>query len=227
MWERLLIHAQKYPLEYLVNGVLLLPAFIGLIRWKWEGRAIRLAVIYFFVSFGKVSITIWYALNRWYNIHIYNAFLVVDTLLLGSVFVLAASSPRQKSLLSMLIVVGCSIIGLGIGLSPNTPEPEFSTIGNAVYRLTLILIVLITFFWWLVQLRVHNLLMYPLFWLSAGLLLYTTGTFFMYLFSYYAFAAEAPSARFLFYWEANQGFYIVFCLLAAGGFWVSKYSLNN
>ena len=225
MWERLLLHVGKYPLEYMVNGVILLPAVIGFIRWKWEGWPIRLAVIYFSISFCKVSLTLWYALNGWYNLHIYNAFLVIDTLLLGGVFVLAAYYPRQKVWLSILVLGAGLWIGLSIVLNPK--PTEFSTIGNAIYRLTLIVIVLSTFFWWLIQLRVRNLLMYPLFWLSAGLLLYTTGTFFIYLFSFYALATEAPLARFIFYWEANQAFYIVFCLLATIGFWVSKYNQNN
>lgn len=222
MWERLLVHAGKYPLEYIVDGVILLPVVIGFIHWKWEGWSIRLVVVYFLIAFIKVTITLWYAINGWYNIYIYNAFLIIDTLLLGGVYILAAYYPRQKIWLGALVLLGCIIIGLTSQL--HAKSTEFSTVGNAVYRLTLIILVLYTFFGWLVQLRVRNLLIYPLFWISSGLLLYTTGTFFIYLFSFYALATETPSARFTFYWDTNLVFYIIFCLLATIGFWVSKYS---
>lgn len=224
MWDTIVYSIKKYPLDYIENALVLLPVVTGFFRWKYEEKAVRLAVIYFLLAFVKINLTIWYALNGWHNLHIYNGFILVDILLLGSVYVFAASFPTQRFWIGLL--TGLAFLAVSISLWLDLKANEFSAFGHAIFRLTIIIIVLITFSWWMTQLRVRNLLLYPLFWLSAGLLLYATGTFFIYLFSQYALTAQ-EAERFDFYWKTNQILYILFCVFATIGFWVSKYNQNN
>lgn len=224
MWDTILSSAQKYPLDYIEDILVLLPVVIGFYRWQYEEKAIRLAVIYFLLSFLKINLTIWYALNGWHNLHIYNGSILIDILLLGGIYDQAASFPTQRFWIRLL--TGLAFVSVAISFRIDLKANEFSAFGHAIFRLMIIVIILITFSWWMTQLRVRNLLVYPLFWLSAGLLLYSTGTFFIYLFSQYAFT-EREAERFDFYWKTNQILYILLCIFATGSFWVSKYNQNN
>ena len=62
-----------------------------------------------------------------------------------------------------------------------------------------------------------------MFWLGSGLLLYGAGTFLFALFSRVLFLTIVPNDVFDAFWNTQQMLFIVFCLFATIGFWVSRY----
>ncbi len=80
----------------------------------------------------------------------------------------------------------------------------------------------------LADLRIRNILKHPLFWFSAGLLIYVLGTFFTSLFSEFIFDPKTvPDETFDFYWNINNVLFVFFSLLSAIGIWCVRYDQDN
>lgn len=78
------------------------------------------------------------------------------------------------------------------------------------------------------DLRIRNILKHTLFWFTAGLLVFVTGTFFTSLFSEFIFDPKTvPDETFDFYWNINNILFVIFSALSALGLWVSKYDRDN
>lgn len=106
-------------------------------------------------------------------------------------------------------------------------QHTISTLGLTTQRLFVTVIVLLYFNKILIEARVKNILLYSMFWLSSGLLIYSVGTFFFSLFSSYLYSDTISNDEFNQLWGLNQILYIVLCLMASVGIWVSKYDTEN
>ncbi len=77
--------------------------------------------------------------------------------------------------------------------------------------------------------RVKNITKHSMFWFTSGLLIYSTGTFFIMLFSEYWYKDINKVSAEVFdkYWNASQVLFIIFCFFSAHGLWLSKYEQEN
>ncbi|GAB2520730.1 hypothetical protein GCM10027085_08350 [Spirosoma aerophilum] len=106
-------------------------------------------------------------------------------------------------------------------------QKDFS-IGNFTIVRVYGIVVTMTFFERVLsELTIRNILAYSMFWVNSGLLLYFCGTFFIFLLSDKVLSSKAKPDIFQQYWDTNLIFYILFCLLASIGIWLSKYDQVN
>ena len=66
---------------------------------------------------------------------------------------------------------------------------------------------------------IRNILKHDMFWVSAGLLVYAAGTFFIFLFGkdLFDFGNSTAYETFDFYWSFQEIIFIIFCVLATIG----------
>jgi hypothetical protein len=79
----------------------------------------------------------------------------------------------------------------------------------------------------LAQMKVKNILKHSLFWVSSGIIIQSTGTILIFLFSKIILSTQAAPDIFFRYWNFILVMYIIFCLLVSIGLWVSKYDTEN
>ncbi len=221
MLERLVSNLQAYPLDYIGHIFILLPVALSIYRRQFLTKELILLILFFLTSFLEECIQLYYSLKAWSNIHLYNLYLIVDIFLVGCIYYQKFEFKIHKKYI--VIATSISIIISIIFFKYD----EFSSVGNTVFRIFSTALVLSYFNWLLVEMKIANMLLHSFFWISAGLLLYSLGTFFMYLFSQYTISAKASSNIFDLYWSVKQILYILFCVFSSIGFWVSKYDIKN
>ncbi|RCR68178.1 hypothetical protein DUE52_17385 [Larkinella punicea] len=221
MLERLIGNIRDYPLDYIGHAFILLPVTIGIYRRQYLNNQLKLVAFYFSISFLEECIQLFYSLNKWSNIHLYNIYLIIDVLIIGlSYYEIFENKIHKKTIaIATLISICVSIFFYS--------HDTFSSASNTVFRLLCVTLVLFYFNWLLTQMKIINILLHSMFWISAGLLLYSLGTFFMYLFSQFTIGVHTKSNIFDLYWKVKQILYIIFCLFSTIGFWVSKYDKEN
>lgn len=76
--------------------------------------------------------------------------------------------------------------------------------------------------------KVKNILIDSLFWVSSGLIIYATGTFFISIFSEFIFNPNLVDDKtFDTYWKFNNILFIILVILSSIGIWLSKYDKEN
>ncbi|MBN8825446.1 hypothetical protein [Spirosoma sp.] len=221
MVEKFILLAQKYPLSLVQHILLILPVCIGLLRWKFLSQELKIITVFFLLYFSKETIALYFVLNRINSLGLENIFSCIQAIVLALMYdkVILSKSKRKSIYIGLAIVLIINIITF--------KKAEISNIGNTVVRVYMIYIALNFFVWLLEQLKIRNVILYGMFWVSVGVLLYAAGTLFMYLFSEYIFTPKASDELFDIYWGITQIVSIIFCLTTSLGVWVSKYDSEN
>ncbi|MVM29346.1 hypothetical protein GO755_04820 [Spirosoma sp. HMF4905] len=223
MWDRLLELWVKYPIDLFSHLSSGLPIIIGVIIWKSLDKSALCIWLFFVFCFIKDTYALWHALYALNTFYIQNLETVFQTVLIGLVYYYCFDKPLSKQ-----ITIGLIIVCLGI-IFYSYDATRVSTRALSTFRLLSIGLSLAYFNKILVDMRVNNVLLHTMFWFSAGLLLYASGTFFIMLFSEYWYKDinKVPAEVFDKYWNATQILFILFCLFSAYGLWVSKYDQES
>lgn len=220
--EKLLDLAGRYPLDFVAHLSSLTPIIIGLLTFGFHQRTHRYIWLLFLFFFLKETLSLWYSYNTLNSFFIQNLETVFETALVGLVYYSCFSNIASKR-----VVLGAAILTIGLILLTYTPD-KLSLPSLLLFRVYSIVASLAYFNKILGDLRVRNILKHPLFWFTAGLLIYTLGTFFTSLFSEFIFNTESVSDEtFDFYWNINNVLFIIFSLLSAVGLWYVKYDRDN
>jgi hypothetical protein len=157
------------------------------------------------------------------NLFLQNIEPIIESILLGFIFVSCYENPAHKRLITSFTLI-CTLVTLAAYKSE-----EVSSISLSAFRLLAIALSLSYFNKILTDMRVKRITKHTMFWFVAGLLIYSSGTFFIVLFSEYWYKDinKVPAEIFDKYWNASQILYILFCFISALGLWVSKYDQEN
>lgn len=223
MFERLLLLCEKYPLDFIAYVSSSLPIILGLLRFRFLSKSSKLIVIFFTFYFLIEAFATWLALLKKNNLYLQNVEIIPEIVIL---LLIAVVSFQQKSW--RIIAVVFSAICLTVSFITYQND-AVSSVNLSAYRLFAIFFCLTYFSKILVEVRVRNILLHTMFWFSSGLLIYSTGTFFIMLFSEYWYKDinKVPAEVFDKYWNASQMLFIIFCLFSAIGLWFSKYDKEN
>lgn len=223
MLERLLLLYEKYPLDFITHLCSSLPIILGLVRYKYLTLSTKLIVVFFIFYFLKETYATWLALFKQNNYYLQNIETLVET---GIVLALGFSCFSSSSWRRLAIII--ATICLSISLVTYKSD-AISSGSLSSFRLFAIFFCLSYFNKIITDVRIKNILLHTLFWFTTGLLIYSTGTFFIVLFSEYWYKDinKVPAEIFDKYWNASQILFIFFCLLTAYGLWTSKYDREN
>ena len=221
MLERFFRLYLEHPLELINDLATLSPIFLGVFYANSKSKAIRFLIIYFILLFFRNLISNIYATYRLNNLFLYNSFSFVEVVILCSLYYYSIS----RNIFKKNILAGCILV-----IITNVvfwESDEFSPGIFTVTRIYGLFISLLYFVDLLAEMKVVNILKHPLFWISSGIIIQSTGTLLIFLFSKIILSTQASPDIFFQYWNFILVMYIVFCLFVSIGFWVSKYDKEN
>ncbi|GAB4025696.1 hypothetical protein [Spirosoma koreense] len=223
MLERLLSLCEKYPLDFITHLSSSLPIFLGLLRYKYLSNALKLVIVFFLFYFLKETYATWLAVLKENNYYLQNIETMVETLILLAIGFACFDAPSWRRFAVVLAII-CVSVSLYTYKSDAISSGSLSS-----FRLFAIFFCLSYFNKILTDVKVKNILLHPLFWFVTGLFIYTTGTFFIVLFSEYWYKDinKVPAEIFDRYWNGGLVLLIIFSCLSALGFWTSKYDQEN
>lgn len=223
MLERLLLLCEKYPLDFVSHLSSSLPVILGLIRYKYLSTVTKYVIIFFLFCFLKESTALWLSLLKQNNLYLQNIESIVEIIIILIISLYCFQSPKWKR-----VWVSLSITCIMISLL-NYKSDQISALALSTFRLFSIFFCLSYFSKILIDVRVKNILLHTMFWFASGLLVYSTGTFFIVLFSEYWYKDinKVPPEVFDKYWNASQILFVIFSLLSALGIWLSRYDKEN
>ena len=221
MTERLLHLIEKYPLNLVSHLSSGLPIILGLIFIKDLPRGFKLLLLLFALYFISDSYSLWLSVKQKSTYPIQNIQPLFEIWIAAAIYLsfIKKTSSRKWIFCGLLI---CSLI---IVLSYKTDA--ISTPGTTTQRLFIATIALAYFNKILTDARIKYILLDGMFWVSAGLLIFSAGTFFFWLFSSYLFSATSSDREFIAFWYFNQILYMIFCLMSCFGIYVNKYNSEN
>lgn len=196
-------------LDYFGPLSTIIPAIIGLIRSKSLSKKLRLLLLYCIIIAAKEITCVILAQNGYRNLAIYNIANIIDSIPLFLIYYLEFKSKNLKQIILSFIIVSTlfsilNIIWLQGFLSFNT----FSIFSVNFFKT---ITTLLYFYILLKEAENLNLIKTPLFWVSAGLLIYSVGT--SLIFSLYEIYLEFPVEISDGIWAINSLLYIFLNIL--------------
>lgn len=214
---------RAYPIAFVAELITLLPIVIGLFRLSYNKKQVGLLILFFLCVFIRDIISNIFANYGNNNLFIYNLFSFCELVFLAFFFV---NNPRIHSRKYRQVIIW----GGGVALLLNSffySKNDFSVENFSIVRIYGLFLILLFFERVLSELTIKNIIIYSMFWVSTGLLLYFCGTFFIFLLSDKVLSKDAKPEVFQQYWDTNLVFYILFCVLASIGIWFSKFDQEN
>lgn len=223
MLDRLLLLCEKYPLDFIAYISSSLPIILGLLRYRFLSKSSKLIVTFFVFYFLIEAFATWLALLRKNNLYLQNVEIIPEI-----VIILFISFVNFQNKTWKIIAVILAIICLTISFITYKND-AVSSVNLSAFRLFAIFFCLTYFSKILVEVRVRNILLHTMFWFASGLLIYSTGTFFIMLFSEYWYKGIDKVSAELFdkYWNPSQVLFVIFCIFSSIGLWFSKYDKEN
>ncbi len=221
--DRLIYLFNKHPLSFVAESISLLPLLIGIVLWRVTTKEVKYLTVFFALSFVKDFTSNIFAFYKQSNLFIYNFFSLVEIVLVLALFY---DIKNINSTYYKRIVLYGGVIALLINIFLFRVD-EFSVGSFTIVRLYGIFIIMNFYYQVMSNLYIKNIVFYSLFWVSAGLLLYQSGTFFIFLLGDTVLSTKSKPEIFQQYWDTNLIFYIVFCLLSSIGILLSKYDEKN
>lgn len=204
--------------------MLLLPVAVAAYRREYLSGILSVVGLYFLFHFIEESILLWYVLYQKPTTTIQKVFFLIDVILAAQAFYIVHKHHRNLRRISL---VSCAVIGVII-LIDIWQQVSQGSVSAALVRLLLIFFALTYFNKILSENRVLKVIHHPMFWVSAGFLVYGMGTFMTSLFTDYLLDESKTSDQtFHLVWNIGQLLCIVQCILTAIGFWVAKLDRNN
>ena len=215
MWETFIRLITRYPLDFISQLFALLPIFVGLIRYRRLSVPMKWVVLAFITYFLKDSVALMYSLRKESNLYLYNLQSFFEIAVVALIY--SFSMPKQAKQI-LWLAGGCLVVNVFF-----YSNQEISAGNLTIARLFIIVVVLLYLTHVLNEAVIRNIMRHDMFWLSAGLLLYAAGTFFVFLFGNYLFDVSTSDETFDFYWSLQEIIFIIFCVLAAIGLRFSEF----
>ncbi len=223
MWARLLELAEKYPLDFLSHLSSSLPIILGTMAYKYLRRPETYVGLFFIFCFVKDTYWLFLILFSKNTLYVQNIESFFETALVGLIYYYCFDSLQARR--NIIILTTLCLMSTLYEYSGT----QVSSISLSAFRLLSIGLCLAYFNKVLTDMHVKNIVQHTMFWFTAGLLIYSTGTFFIMLFSEYWYKDINKVAPEVFdrYWNANQILFIIFCCFSGVGMYMSKLDREN
>ncbi len=164
----------KYPILFFEVFSGLIPILIASIRFKYYFKINKFLVIYAILIFLLEFVTSLMAVFSLNNHKVYLIFYILETIVL---YMLYKNIDQSKKMNYMLILVLISNVIVVLNIFNNNVINDFS---GSIQSITLILIIIMSFFYILNNLTYNNLFDSFIFWLNIGNLTYFSGKLFVF-----------------------------------------------
>ncbi|MDQ1087639.1 MULTISPECIES: hypothetical protein [unclassified Siphonobacter] len=172
-------------LRHISIAFVLLPFIVGLLRFHYLKEDYKLLLGYLTASvlvetWGEIT----FFMNSKGNMIGYNIYTILEVTLLGLLYVKFIKTKLFKRIVLISIVAFDLLATVRCLIDPHAYDDLSWSLSNAL----LITYVLLFFYDLLKQPEIAVLTKYPMFWISAGILIFFSGTIFVFLFGKYIIA---------------------------------------
>lgn len=217
MWEKLIDAIAKYPISFVSDIIALIPIIAGIIYYKYLLKESRL-LLYFTIIYFLIAIySIWTSLLLENNLALFNLSDLLEIIFISIIFY---QLNHQKT--KRILILALFLISVGIGIY-KFDFKDFAYFPYVINRIFYLIFVFIYFHTLLSETVVKNILIHPPFWLCAGLIVYSTGSLLIFLFGKHLLSINAPDELFGPFYDIVCITNIIFRILIAGSFVVSKF----
>lgn len=208
-------------LAYFADLSIVIPTVIAIIRRSYFNTDVyKLIGIYGFLTLLRNAVT--FIMNQLgvYNIYIYNWHNLLEFILIAVIYRIAVKNPYFKFLaIGGIVIVICTAF-LDYNTLLNVKTKDFNQFSYNLSGFIAIVFILFYFYQLLKSLHVPKLTRFPLFWFSAGALLYYAGTIFSYIFIETTFNSTIELRQQ--YWMIDAVLSIIFSIFLCFSIWYMK-----
>ncbi len=171
-------------LAYIALGSSFVPATIGLFHFRKQQKALKIlsafAVFCAVTELVNLVIVMKYKINVFPLHHTYTVIEFSCALIISSIILYPAKNDRIRYFFIFVLVLSFTLIDLTFFESLDM----LNSIPRVIEGLTMIAVSILFFYKIFVTPEVVDILKYPYFWLFTGWLIYFSGTFFLFVYSY-------------------------------------------
>ena len=161
-----------------------IPAFlIASYRYSKLSEELRPIAYYIFLSVITETVVLIYSKNQWKNLPLLHFYTLVEFYILYRFFLVSLRGFIPERLISRIAT--CYLILSGLNSVFVQTLNEYNSNARGVGSFLIILGSLALFYRIISEMKVLRLGQYPLFWINAGLLIYFSSSFFLFIMSNY------------------------------------------
>lgn len=211
-WEHIIQLLTRFPWSFSTDVFLLVGIAFGLYAVNHLDKTLKVILLFLTVCLGIEIILIYYAAHKWNNYFLVNITSLVETVFFSVVYWVEVSNRRSR-------VIILSLLGSYLILFVYSFQwQHIAEFLLGAERLILIAFVILHLQFVLETMRVSNLLTYPMFWVSSGMIIYATGTLFIFMFAQITFSDPND----MWYWSVTQGFTCLFYSMLGVSFYLHR-----
>lgn len=177
LWQEITKLVGNYPMSFIPDCFLLLGIIVGGFSLRYLNAPMKIILLMLVICFLVEIVLTYYASLNQNNRFFFNLTSLVETVFLSVVYYIEIKQRRSRQAILVLLVTYL------ITFVYSFEWARFAEYLLTVERLVLLSFVALHFQHILSVMRVPNILAYSMFWVSAGVMVYAAGTFFVFLFS--------------------------------------------
>lgn len=218
MWEQYIELFTKYPIVALSDIITFVPIFVGLLCYKYLSKESKVLMYFLVFHFLLDIYAAWLSVKSINNLNVFNFAEICEVATICFIFFRLNKQSNKK-----LTIIFLLLLSVGIGIW-KFHFSEFALIPYVLNRFCYVIIVFIYFSKLLSEISVQNILLHSPFWLCAALIIYSTGSIIIFLFGPQILLTTSPNKDFIVFYSIIPVINILFRLLIAVSFFVSKFS---
>ena len=204
----------RYPQSFLPDCFLLLAIVVGIVSIRYLGFSLKVMLLMLVLCFLVELVLLYYAAYSKNNHFLINLTSFIETVCLTVIYYHEVAEKRSR-----LTIIAALLMYL-VAFVYSFSWMRIADHLLSIERFILILFVVLHFQYILSGMRVPNILVYSMFWISAGLLVYAAGTFFVFLFT--KFTLSDLHGDFHWYISIVRLFTCLFYLVVAVAFYLQR-----
>jgi hypothetical protein len=207
-------------LPYIAFYIPLLPAFFSIIKWQsMNAHQKWFAVLLWFILIISFSGRVWNVITKESNMPFFYIYILIEYLILLQIFRILFQQ-GVKNFIHVSLAIGFSFIWL---INVCTGKGWW-TFPDYIHALEAIIIIILVILWFIKMLK-EKIILQPYktfeFWLCAGLLIFFSGNFLLFVFP--KFILNAGNEVFLAIWKVNAVLNILlYSIYTIALLWVKK-----
>ena len=219
IWQEVTKLIENYPLSFLPDCFLLLGIVIGGCSIRYLNAPTKVILLMLIVCFLVEIVLTYYAILRQNNRFLVNLTSLVETIFLSVVYYIEIK--QQRSRRAILVLLATYLITFVYSFE----WVRFAEYLLTVERLLLLSFVALHFQHILSVMRVPNILAYAMFWVSAAVMMYAAGTFFVFLFSRVTLGNLQGGVDFTWYLSVFRWFTCLFYAIIAVALYLRRHEV--
>lgn len=207
-------------LPYIAFYIPLLPAFLAIIKWRFMSIPQRwFAILLWCIIVVSFSGRIWNVITKESNLPFFYIYILIEYIFLLQIFRMLFKQ-SSKNIRWLFLTIGFSIVWI-INVCIGQGWWAFPDYIHALEAIIIIILVIL----WFIKMLKEKIILQPYktfeFWLCAGLLIFFSGNFLLFVFP--KFILNAGNEVFLAIWKVNAVLNILLYLLyTIALLWVKK-----